>query len=266
MGIERKRPGYGRLADRLAARAGFFGIRLPTAGGVETADRVGGAPLPCQVLTRSGLDVAGFHFCTVPNAHPKPLLIDCHIFSALARIRIWHVDFDGLACSQGVHQIARLGLQCFDLPPQLSGVLASAAGFLAGFVAFTLGLCHTLGPTVCFLGGGLGYWINSADKGMSTVSMGEAFVNSQEFHDLYHVTSTDKYLSGENVNDVVTGFYNHVLHRTPDAEGLNYYAGKISSHERTAGDVLAEISNSPENYVATIGQIDHGIQYDLWVE
>ena len=112
---------------------------------------------------------------------------------------------------------------------------------------------------------GLGYWIDSADKGMGAVSMAEAFVNSQEFHNLYHVTSTDKYLAGENINQVVTGFYNHVLHREPDAGGLSHYVDAIASHSRTAGDVLAEISNSVENYAATIGQIDHGIQYDLWL-
>lgn len=64
--IERKRPGYGRLADLCAARAGFPGIRLPSASVVKLACRVRGAPLACQVLTRGGLDVAGTHFCTAP--------------------------------------------------------------------------------------------------------------------------------------------------------------------------------------------------------
>ena len=63
----------------------------------------------------------------------------------------------------------------------------------------------------------------------------------------------------------MTGFYENVLGRAPDAGGLNYYTGVIESHEKTVGRVLAEISDSLENYDATIELIQNGIQYDLWV-
>lgn len=113
--------------------------------------------------------------------------------------------------------------------------------------------------------GGLGYWIDKADEGRSAVSMAEDFVWSQEFQKLYGVTTRDQYLAGSNISDLVSGMYRNVLDRSPDAGGLNYYVGVINSKEKTVGRVLAEISDSPENYAATIGVIQNGIQYDVWL-
>ena len=112
---------------------------------------------------------------------------------------------------------------------------------------------------------GLGFWLDAADKGLSTVSMAEDFTWSAEFQNLYGITTKDNYGTGTDVRDLVTGFYENVLGRAPDAGGLNYYTGVIESHEKTVGRVLAEISDSPENYDATIELIQNGIQYDLWV-
>jgi hypothetical protein len=113
--------------------------------------------------------------------------------------------------------------------------------------------------------GGLGFWIDRADSGQSAVSMGEDFVWSQEFQQLYGVTTQDQYLSGSDITALVTGFYRNVLGREPDLGGLNFYVGVINDQERTVGRVLAEISDSPENYAATIGVIENGIQYDAWL-
>lgn len=113
--------------------------------------------------------------------------------------------------------------------------------------------------------GGLGYWIDQADDGKSGVRMAEDFTWSQEFQTLYGVTTHDNYLTGANITSLVTGFYQHVLHRAPDQGGLDFYVGKITSHEKTVGQVLAEISDSPENYAATIGQIEEGILYQPWI-
>lgn len=112
--------------------------------------------------------------------------------------------------------------------------------------------------------GGLGYWIAQADAGESGVQMAEDFTWSQEFQQLYGVTTQDNYLSGANLGALVTGFYQHVLHRAPDQGGLDFYVGAIATHERTVGRVLAEIADSPENYAATIGQIEQGIAYLPW--
>ena len=114
--------------------------------------------------------------------------------------------------------------------------------------------------------GGLGYWIAQADDGVKdAVRMAEDFTWSAEFQNLYGITTKDNYGTGTDVRDLVTGFYENVLGRAPDAGGLNYYTGVIESHEKTVGRVLAEISDSAENYDNTIGLIQNGIQYDLWV-
>lgn len=112
--------------------------------------------------------------------------------------------------------------------------------------------------------GGLGYWIDRADNGRTAVAMAEDFVWSSEFQQLYGVTTHDQYLTGADITALVTGFYRNVLEREPDQGGLSFYVGVIHDQERTVGRVLAEIADSSENYVATIGQIQKGIQYDVW--
>jgi hypothetical protein len=114
--------------------------------------------------------------------------------------------------------------------------------------------------------GGLGYWIAQADAGnKDAVRMAEDFVWSQEFQDLYDITTTDNYGTGTDVSELVTGFYENVLGRTPDQGGLDFYTGVIESKERTVGRVLAEISDSQENYDGTIELIANGIVFDPWV-
>lgn len=112
---------------------------------------------------------------------------------------------------------------------------------------------------------GLGYWILQADDGESGVRMAEDFTWSAEFQQLYGVTTNDNYLSGTDISALVTGFYQHVLHRAPDQGGLDYYVGVVESREKTVGQVLAEIADSPENYAATVAQIQDGIEYLPWV-
>jgi hypothetical protein len=114
--------------------------------------------------------------------------------------------------------------------------------------------------------GGLGYWIAQADAGSKdAVRMAEDFTWSEEFQSLYGITTTDNYGTGTDVSELVTGFYENVLGRSPDAGGLNYYTGVIESHQKTVGRVLAEISDSPENYDGTIALIANGIVFDPWV-
>lgn len=112
--------------------------------------------------------------------------------------------------------------------------------------------------------GGLGYWIRQADNGESSIRIAEDFTWSQEFQQLYGVSTHDNYQTGADIASLVSGFYQHVLHRAPDQGGLDYYVGVIESREKTVGQVLAEIADSPENYAATIAQIEDGIQYLPW--
>jgi hypothetical protein len=114
--------------------------------------------------------------------------------------------------------------------------------------------------------GGLGYWIGEADAEMKdAVRVAEDFIWSKEFQQLYGITTQDNYGTGTNVRTLVTGFYENVLGRTPDQGGLDYYTGVIETREKTVGRVLAEISDSQENYDGTIELIANGIVFDPWV-
>ncbi|MBK6999001.1 MAG: DUF4214 domain-containing protein [Rhodoferax sp.] len=55
------------------------------------------------------------------------------------------------------------------------------------------------------------------------------------------------------------------LHREPDAGGRDYYVGQITSHSKTVGQVLAEISDSPENIASLTGVMENGVVYTPWV-
>ena len=114
--------------------------------------------------------------------------------------------------------------------------------------------------------GGLGYWIGEADlETKDAVRMAEDFTWSQEFQNLYNITTTDNYGTGNNIRALIEGFYENVLGRTPDEGGLNFYTGVIESKDRTVGRVLAEISDSQENYDGTIELIANGIVFEPYV-
>lgn len=112
---------------------------------------------------------------------------------------------------------------------------------------------------------GVGYWIDRADKGTSAVEIAENFVWSQEFQSVYGVTTKDNYLSGNDVSNVVKGFYQNVLGRDPDQGGLDFYTQAITSQDKTAGRALAEIADSSENRTNLADDMANGISYDLWM-
>ena len=106
--------------------------------------------------------------------------------------------------------------------------------------------------------GGLGYWINQMDKGMSYSSVAQNFVNSAEFKAAF---------GGANptVNTLVTKLYNNVLNRTPDAGGLAFWQNKLSNEGWTTADVLGFFSTSGENVTNVTPLIANGIQYQQFV-
>ncbi|MBV0934770.1 DUF4214 domain-containing protein [Marinobacterium weihaiense] len=112
---------------------------------------------------------------------------------------------------------------------------------------------------------GLGYWIDRADNGASAVQMAEEFVWSDEFQQVYGVDTNDQYLSGNDIESVVSKFYQNVLGRTPDQGGLDFYTGMIESQEATVGRALAEIADNQENRDNVQAAIQNGIEYDLWL-
>ena len=114
--------------------------------------------------------------------------------------------------------------------------------------------------------GGLGYWIAQADAGTKdAVRMATDFTYADEFKTLYGVSTVDNYMTGEDITALVTKIYENVLNRAPDAGGRDYYAGQITTHSKTVGQVLAEISDSSENKLAVVDLIATGIEYTPWV-
>lgn len=101
---------------------------------------------------------------------------------------------------------------------------------------------------------GLRYWIMQADKGLSLEKMAADFVKSTEFKGMYPSTLTN--------TELVKSFYQHVLHRAPDAGGLEFWSGKLDAHAATTEQVLVAISESPENYEASVKLIAAGVLLD----
>jgi hypothetical protein len=106
--------------------------------------------------------------------------------------------------------------------------------------------------------GGLGYWINQMDSGMSYSTVAQNFVNSAEFKTAFGG-------SNPTVNTLVTKLYNNVLNRTPDAGGLAFWQNKLSNEGWSTADVLGFFSTSGENVTNVTPLIANGIQYQQFV-
>ena len=100
---------------------------------------------------------------------------------------------------------------------------------------------------------GLGYWINAMDHGATFASVAQGFLDSSEYHKAYDGVTSNRAL--------VTKYYENILHRTPDAGGLDFWAGVLDSKAAGTADVLASISDSAENKAGLIGVIGNGFEY-----
>jgi hypothetical protein len=95
------------------------------------------------------------------------------------------------------------------------------------------------------------------DRGMSLHDVANSFVQSAEFKTLYGDNPTNA--------DIVTRFYNNVLHRAPDQAGADFWTKLLDSHTLTAADVLMNFSESPENQAALVGVEQNGIHFTPYV-
>ena len=99
--------------------------------------------------------------------------------------------------------------------------------------------------------GGLGYWINVLDNGATLNQIAKGFMTSSEFVGKYGVNPSN--------TDLVSKFYLNILNRPAEADGLKYWVGVLDTRAAAPAEVLAFISESPENQVALIGVI--GLAY-----
>ncbi|GAB3406037.1 FG-GAP-like repeat-containing protein [Massilia agilis] len=98
---------------------------------------------------------------------------------------------------------------------------------------------------------GLGYWIGAMDKGLPLLDVAAQFVASAEFTDRYGKLDGAAFL---------TTVYHNVLHREPDAKGLEFWVNFMDGGGSRA-ELLAQFSESHENQVQVIGAIAHGIAF-----
>lgn len=101
--------------------------------------------------------------------------------------------------------------------------------------------------------GGVGYWMSMMDRGTSLKTVAEGFVASKEFKDLYGAAPTNL--------EIVSRFYENVLHRPGEKAGIEWWTGLLDANTLTIADVLVGFSESAENKAALIGVIADGFAY-----
>lgn len=100
---------------------------------------------------------------------------------------------------------------------------------------------------------GIGFWIGVIDRGVSLTSVANGFVDSAEFNDLYGANASN--------TTFLTALYNNVLHRAPDAAGLQFWVDSMTINGATRADVLIGFSDSAENIGVMAEIIGAGIAY-----
>lgn len=103
---------------------------------------------------------------------------------------------------------------------------------------------------------GLGYWIKQIDKGAQLSDIAQGFMQSQEFKNMYGANPAN--------SEMVQKFYQNVLHRAPDAGGLQYWTSILDNQHANGAQVLASFSESAENQAALIGVIDAGFSFTVF--
>ena len=91
------------------------------------------------------------------------------------------------------------------------------------------------------------------DHGQSLTNVAKGFVDSDEYRKAYGGVASNR--------ELVTKFYENILHRTPDAGGLDFWAGVLDNKAAGTADVLAAISESSENKAGLVGVIGNGFEY-----
>lgn len=100
---------------------------------------------------------------------------------------------------------------------------------------------------------GLGYWLSVLDQGVSMRVVAQGFVDSAEYKNLYAGATTNR--------AIVDRYYQNVLNRPGEQDGLNYWVGILDSQRETVTGVLISFSDSTENINGTAAAIQNGIRY-----
>ncbi|MES2898469.1 MAG: DUF4214 domain-containing protein [Pseudomonadota bacterium] len=99
---------------------------------------------------------------------------------------------------------------------------------------------------------GVGFWMTQMDRGVSVEAVADGFIKSAEFVAMYGANSS-------NVQ-FVTKLYEHVLHRSADGAGFDFWVNALGTGVSRV-DVLNDFSESAENVAQVIGSIQNGFEY-----
>lgn len=103
---------------------------------------------------------------------------------------------------------------------------------------------------------GLGYWIKQMDNGTDRFDVARWFLAGAEAQSVYGANPTNA--------TALNLFYNHVLHRSADAAGFNYWLNILDTGVASQSAVLASFAESAENQAALIGVMQNGMAYTAW--
>jgi hypothetical protein len=104
--------------------------------------------------------------------------------------------------------------------------------------------------------GGLGFWINSMDKGASLLEVAQAFMTTDEYKGLYGNSQSNL--------ELVTRFYQNILGRDPDPIGRDFWVRNLDAKAAGVADVMAAISESAENKDGLAALVGNGFTYTPW--
>lgn len=104
---------------------------------------------------------------------------------------------------------------------------------------------------------GLSFWMAHLGSDLNLVEMADEFIHSWEYQ--------QHYASGLGNRDLVARYYDNILHRAPDQGGLDYWTGLLDSGKATNAQVLAAISESPENIENSAAVIGPGVIIDYFL-
>jgi hypothetical protein len=100
---------------------------------------------------------------------------------------------------------------------------------------------------------GLGFWIKAIDGGASLKDVAAGFIASAEYQGVYG--------AHPDPTNLVTRYYENILHRPPEPAGLDFWSGVLTRGDAPTADVLVAISESAENVQGLAAVIGNGFAY-----
>jgi hypothetical protein len=103
--------------------------------------------------------------------------------------------------------------------------------------------------------GGLGYWIDTMDKGATLAQIAVGFVQSAEFQSKF---------AGKSNADIVNEFYSNILNRAGEPAGTAWWIEQLNAGNATLAEVLVGFSEAAENKANLVGITQNGIPFTPW--